>query len=317
MKSFTYSFLLLSFFALFCISCSEKSASFKTIGIIQVVEDIELDKGREALIQVLKDSGFVDGENIKISYQNAQGEISNIPMILNQFKANKVDLLITLTTPCLVAAAQLIKDIPIVYSVAFSPEQLGIKDYGDNICGTYDLYDLEGFSDLIQELLPDKKRVGFPYNPTEENAVYSHKKIKEHLVSSGFEVIDVTVNSSNEIVQVAQALMQKNIDMFCVGADNVVRVALQPLVKIAKENKIPILTTETSLTRLSVPVGYGSNYEQWGEESGKIAVKVLRGEKAESKALPEKQLVLNLSAAREQGLVLTDSVIKRANVIIE
>nr|HPI20352.1 ABC transporter substrate binding protein [Candidatus Kapabacteria bacterium] len=140
MKKFTYLFIIYVF-ALFLIqSCSQKDASVKTIGIIQIVEDTELDKGREALVNILKDSGFVDGKNIKINYQNAQGEMSNIPMIINQFKAEDVDLIITITTPCTIAAAQLVKDIPIVYSIAFNPEQMGSKDYGKNIYGSYDSY---------------------------------------------------------------------------------------------------------------------------------------------------------------------------------
>ncbi len=306
---------LLVFFLLS--SCSQKDTSLKTIGIIQIVEDIELDKGREALISLLKDSGFVDGKNIKINYQNAQGEISNIPMIINQFKTNKVDLIITITTPCTIAAAQLIKDIPIVFSIAFSPEQMGSKDYGKNICGSYDPYNIEDFGSLIKEVLPNKFRVGLPYNSTEVNANYSRNKIKKDLSAAGFEVVDMNVNTSNDLLQVAQALIQKNIDMFMVGADNVVTLALPSLVKIANENKKPIFTTEASNIEKGAAIGFGTDYKLWGQESGKIAVKILKGEEAQSTEIVGKRLYINLSAAQAQGLIISDNLINRADKVIK
>lgn len=315
MKKFTYLFIIYVF-ALFLIqSCSKKDASVKTIGIIQIVEDTELDKGREALVNILKDSGFVDGKNIKINYQNAQGEMSNVPMIINQFKAEDVDLIITITTPCTIAAAQLVKDIPIVYSIAFNPEQMGSKDYGKNIYGSYDSYNIEEYGSLIKEILPNKVRVGLPYNPTEANANFSRKKIKEHLSAAGFEVIDMTVNSSNDLLQVAQTLAQKKVDMFMVGADNVVVLALPSLVKVAEANKIPIFTTEASNIEKGAAIGFGTDYKLWGEESGKIAIKILKGEKAESTELAGKKLFINTTAAQKQGLSIPDSLIQRADKV--
>ena len=269
------------------------------------------------MISLLKDSGFVDGKNIKIKYQNAQGEISNIPMILNQFKSNKVDLIISITTPCTIAAAQLIKDIPIVYSIAFSPEQMDSKDYGKNIYGAYDSYNIEDYASLIKEIFPNKYRIGLPYNSTEANANFSTNTIKKHLYAAGFEVVDMIVNSSNDLLQVSQALIQKNVDMFMVGADNVVALALPSLVKIANENKKPIFTTEASNIEKGAAIGFGTDYKLWGQESGKIAVKILKGEEAQSTEIVNKKFYINLSAAQAQGLIISDNVLKKADKVIK
>ncbi len=73
---------------LFCCSPKEKKT---TIGYIQITEDEVLNKAKKGLFDALSDSGFIDGQNIRIIDNNAQGDLSMIPTILQSFKSQGVD----------------------------------------------------------------------------------------------------------------------------------------------------------------------------------------------------------------------------------
>jgi len=155
---------------------STKSNLYK-IGFIQITENPLLDEARTALIATLQDSGLVDGDNIKILYRNAQGKILNISLILQSFRAAKADMIITNGTPCMVAAVQAFHDIPVVFTVAFSPEQLGLTLTSSNVAGVYDPLDMEYFIEMIKMILTNCSRIGLPYNPAEANSAYAAKRL--------------------------------------------------------------------------------------------------------------------------------------------
>jgi len=146
-----------------------------TIGYIQITEDEVLNKAKKGFFEALSDSGFVDGQNIKIIDNNAQGDLSMIPTILQSFKSQGVNLIVTNSTPCMLAAAQQVSDIPVVFTVAFSPEQVGMKTTPGNLNGIYDPLNAERFVSMMQECIPMLKRIGLPYNNAEANAEYAAK----------------------------------------------------------------------------------------------------------------------------------------------
>jgi len=174
-------FLLgINLFFLFTSGCSgKKASSVYTIGIVQITEDPKLDVARNSVIQALGDEGFIEGKNIRIEYQNAQGEIPNISLIIKNFLSKKVDMIITNSTPCMVAAAQMVKGIPVVFTVAFSPEQVGIKEVPLNLYGAYDPYEMDDFVQLIRSSLPQVKKIGILCNSAEPNARFGANMLKQ------------------------------------------------------------------------------------------------------------------------------------------
>jgi putative ABC transport system substrate-binding protein len=168
-----------------------------------------LDEARTALISTLLDSGFVEGRNIRILYRNAQGEIPNINLILQSFRTAKVNLIVTVGTPCMVAAVQAIHDIPIVFTVAFSPEQIGLALTDSNVAGVYDPLDMEFFVEMIKSVLPSCQRIGLPFNPAEANSQYAAERLQIECLHQNLAVEVVVVASSNDVLQAAQSLSRK------------------------------------------------------------------------------------------------------------
>jgi len=288
------------------------------IGYVQITEDPVLNAAKEGVFKALEDSGFVKGQNIRVIDNNAQGDFSMITTILQSFKSQNVDLIITNSTPCMVAAAQSVSTIPVVFTVAFSPEQVKMKSTPSNIYGIYDPLDVAGFVSMMQECLPGLKRVGLPFNNSEPNAEYSANVFTLEFEKRGITVVKTTVNSANDLVMVAQYLKSQNLDAIIVAADNTVYMGLNVLGKMASESKIPLFVTDPHQAEKGAAIGMGVNYKKWGYRSGLKAVEILKGRTIQQHIDPitETELIINKKACETQGLVLPQSVIDKATRII-
>lgn len=313
-KIIPFAFLL----ACCIVACEPQTAKTK-IGYVQITQDPVLDTARSGLLRALRDSGYVDGDNLRFLDNNAQGDLSMIHTILQSLISQNCDMIITNSTPCMVAAAQTVKNIPVVFTVAFGPEQVGMETVPDNLYGVFDPYKADSIVDLIVECLPGLRRVGIPFNNAEPNAEYSSGRLKKEFARRGYTVLTAPVNSANDILQAAQSLAAQDIDAFIVSADNTVYLGVGVIAKVAATEKIPLFVTDPMQSAKGAAVGFGVDYHQWGYESGLKALDILRERsvgKPNIEPINRYQLVVNLDACREQGLTVPESVLKRAYKVI-
>ncbi len=299
-------------------SCAQDDKKIK-IGYVQVTEDEVLNSAKAGVFAALRDSGFVDGKNIKIIENNAQGDLSMIVTIVQSFRSQGVNLIITNSTPCMVAAAQSISTVPIVFTVAFSPDQVGMKTTPSNLYGIYDPLDAKKFVSMMLECLPKLKKVGFPYNNAEPNAEYSAKIFSREFESRGIEVVKATVNSPNDLIMVGQHLASLSIDALIAATDNTVYMGLNALGKVAAQSKVPLFVTDPRRALKGAAIGMGVNYQQWGYLSGLKAAEILKGNAVPQKIEPitDTELLINTKACEAQGLVVPKSVRDRATTITQ
>jgi putative ABC transport system substrate-binding protein len=304
--------------ALLLASCQSGGGTVK-IGYVQITQDPVLDQAKAGVFQALADSGFINGQNIKILDNNAQGDLSMINMILQSLLTQNTSLIITNSTPCMAAAAQTVRNIPVVFTVAFGPEQIGMTTVPENLHGIYDPLLTDKYADLLLECLPSIRRIGIPFNNAEPNARYSVEVLSKELESRGITIVTAAVNSSNEILQAGQYLAGQNIGALLVAADNTVYLGVPLLAKIAGEQKIPFFVTDALQTEKGAAVGFGVNYGKWGYLSGLKAVEVLKGRSTSGSRIEPIRvydLIINRQACADQGLVLPESVLQRASRII-
>lgn len=290
-----------------------------TVGYLQITQDPVLDAAKNGVFRALADSGFVDGVNIKVLDNNAQGDLSMINMILQSFLSQNVDLIITNSTPCMTAAAQTVSNIPVVFTVAFSPGQVGMKSTPENLYGVFDPLKAGEFVDLILKCIPDLKRIGIPYNNAEPNAEYSVKMLGREFSAHGITLVKASVTSSNDILQAGQYLAGQQIDALVAAADNTVYLGLPVLAKLASEQHIPLFVTDPLQTEKGAAIGLGANYAQWGYQAGLKAVEILKGRTSQVNRIEpiiNYDLIINRKACAEQGLVIPESVTASATRII-
>ncbi|OFI07641.1 ABC transporter substrate binding protein [Clostridium acetireducens DSM 10703] len=249
------------------------------IGISQIVEYVALDENRQGFIKALEESGYKDGENMKIDYQNAQGDIAVSQTIAKKFSSEKKDLIFAIGTPAAQGAYNTTKKIPIMISSVTDPVKAelvkSIEKPETNVSGTSDYLPVEKQLDLIKKLVPNAKKIGFIYNTSEVNSEVQLNELKK--VAKGYEIIPSGVTSTNEVNSNIASLVKK-IDVLYVPTDQLVVSSMPIIAKTTLEAKVPIIAAEKGSVEAGALATVGINYYKLGYQTGKMAAAVLKGE---------------------------------------
>lgn len=174
----------------------EKKDEMVKIGITQIVEHPSLDAAREGFIEALKDAGYEEGKNLKLDYQNAQGDMNNNASIAQKFVSDKNDLILAIATASAQAAVQATKDIPVLFTAITDPVGAelvqSMEKPGGNATGTTDTHPdaIKNTIAAIKKFIPGAKKVGIIYNNGEPNSVVNVKNAKEALEAAGLEAVE-------------------------------------------------------------------------------------------------------------------------------
>ena len=287
------------------------------IGVIQLVEHSALDANYKGFVDGLAEAGYVDGKNIKIDYQNAQGEQANCVTIAQKFVNSKDDLIFAIATPAAQAVANATKKIPVVISSVTDPESAKLvksnKAPGKNVTGTSDLTPCAAQMDLIKKLFPEAKTVGMLYCSSEQNSLFQVKLAEDACDKIGLKYVEATVSNSNEIQQVTQSLCGK-VDVIYSPTDNMIAAGMPLVAKIATDNKVPTICGEEGMVKAGGLATYGINYYELGKQTAKMAVQILKGEKKPAEMpieyLSTCDFVANQQTAKALGVTVPADLVK-------
>ena len=260
-----------------------KKNDLPQIGIVQYVSHASLDTIRDETIKALKDEGYEDGKNCKIILENGNGNASTIASIMSSLNAKKVDVIIAIATPTAAEAVKYSENIPVVFSAVSDPTD--ILKAGGEVTGTSDAIQIELILDYIRTLMAYNEKglnkLGFIYNPAEANSVTNLGKIKAYLKNTSIELVEKTISNSSELELTAKALASQ-VDAIFITDDNTVASAMSVLANVGVENNIPVFCGVDSEVQDGGLATIGINYKNLGYETGKMAARVLNGEKASS-----------------------------------
>lgn len=300
---------------------SNSGSDVPTIGIVQIVEHPSLNTIRESMINHLAENGYKDGENIKIDYQNAQGEQSNLKTICQKFANSKYDLIVAIATPSAVAAAGETKEIPVLFSACTDPVGSGLvaslEKPGANVTGTSDAVSAEKIMELARRITPDIKIIGALYNSGEANSVSVVNDLKAYASKNGMTVVEGTITNTNEVQQVAQSLASKADALFS-PIDNTVASAMPVVAQVVNAAKKPMYVGADSMVKDGGLATYGINYVVLGQETAKMAIEILNGKNPGEmpvKMIDEVEIYLNMDTAKAIGVTFPDDVINEAKEI--
>lgn len=292
------------------------------VGIVQIVEHPALDSAREGFVDVLTENGYVEGENIVYQVQNAQGDMATANTIAQKFHNEKLDLILAIATPTAQVAANLIKDAPILITAVTDPVDAGLVESverpGTNVTGTNDMQPMAEQFALIRSFVPDAGRVGIIYNAGEANSVTQVRIAKEVADRLNLDVIEVTADNSAAVLQAAQSLVGR-VDVIYVPTDNTVVSAISSVVKVAEENKIPVIAGEENSVNQGALATVGINYYRLGRQTAEMGLRIINGEgKPETMPIEsqkETELVINEDAAKAMGVTIPDELREKATIV--
>ena len=293
-------------------------AQTKTVAITAIVEHPALDATRDGVIDALKAAGFTPGENLKVEYQSAQGNPATAAQIARQFVGARPDVIVPISTPSAQAVVAATRDIPVVFTAVTDPvsAQLvrSMDKPGANVTGVSDMAPVGEHVALIQEIVPGAKRLGVVFNPGEPNSVAMVNVLKEEAAKRGLTVVNAAANKSADVQTAARSLVGKA-DAIYVPLDNTVVSALEGLLAVGAQAKLPVFSADTDSVVRGTIASLGFDYRQVGRQTGEVVVRVLKGEKPGD--LPATyargtDLFVNPKAAAAMGVTIPDAVAKRA-----
>jgi putative ABC transport system substrate-binding protein len=291
------------------------------IGISQIVEHPALDSSRQGFIEALKSKGFEDGKNIKIDFQNAQGETATAQTIAQNFVSQKEDLILAIATPSAQAAYNVTKDIPILITAVTDPVKAGLvkslERSNTNVTGTSDNIPIENQFELLKQLVPKAKKVGIVYNTSESNSEIQLESAKKAAPSFGLEIVTAGVTNVSEIPQVLNSILDK-IDVIYIPTDNLVVSAMPLISNQCFKKNIPIIGSEKGQVETGALATTGIDYYKLGFQTGLMAAEVLNGKSPKDiplTMLKDMQLVINTDAAQKLNISISEELNSKAEKV--
>lgn len=293
----------------------------KTLAITAIVEHPALDAVRQGAIEELATEGFKEGQNLKVTFQSAQGNTATAGQIAKQFVADKPDAILAIATPSAQSVAAATKDIPVVFSAVTDPVEAKLVPSWEvsntNVTGASDQLPLDPQIDLMKKIVPNLKNVGYVYSPGEVNSTAVLKGLRAKFQPMGINIVPAPAQRSTDIPQAAKSLQGK-VDVIYTSLDNNVVSAYESLYQAAKQIKVPLVAADTDSVARGAVAALGVNYTNLGHETGKIIGRILKGEKAGTiKPVTVSQLDLYVSPkhAQEMGITLSPELVKTAKEV--
>jgi putative ABC transport system substrate-binding protein len=319
-------FILVLALTLTGLTLSPALAKVFRIGVTQIISHPAIDACRQGFYDQMKAEGFIEGKDVVYDFRNPEGDMSQVASIAKKFVADKVDLIYSISTPstqaCVAAAEG--TNIPIIFGAMTDPVSAKVvaswDKPGGNCTGASDWAEADPQLKIIKEILPNVKVVGTVYNAGETNSVVQVREFKNAAPKFGVEkVLEATAATTADVYAAANSLGGR-VECMWIGTDSTAVSSIGSIVKVCEENKIMLYSTDKSQVPKGAVVSLGLSYYELGQESGKMAAKVLRGAKPADMPVikaPLTDLWVNTAAAKRMGVTLPESILKRATKIFK
>lgn len=295
-----------------------KHQAMPTVGILQLTTHPALDAIHKGVIAGMKQGGYTVGKNVKVDFQNAEGDQSNLKTMSERFAAEDAAVMVGIATPAAQALADVTSKTPIILGAITDPKGAKLvksnTQPGGNITGVSDQAPLEAQLKLIRQLMPDAKTLGVISTSSDDSAQTQAKMVTALAPKQGFTVKNFTVSSTNDLNQVAGEMVTQ-VDAVFVPTDNTIASAMQTLVQVANTKQVPVFPTVDTMVKDGGLATIGINQYHLGVETGKMVADVLSG-RSKPATTPihfEKtgQLIVNLKQAKRLGITIPQSVIDK------
>lgn len=285
----------------------------RKVGVTYIVHHPLLEQARQGFMDTLESEGFVEGENLTVYFQSAQGEAAAANQIVSDFLGKDVDLIYTISTPSTKAAVEKTKTIPIIFSAVTDPKGSGIvadmDNPGGNVTGYSNYCAADQHMRFLRLVLPNAKKIGIPYNPGEPSAASSVDIIKPAAKEAGIEIFTASAPNTAAVADAVASLMDK-CDAIYIVPDNTMGAAINVVADICSRRGIPMLSSESdTVMNKQALASITVDHYKMGQDAGKMAVAVLRENKkpGEMPVITNKHPVIHVSRSMAEKLGITFS----------
>ena len=294
------------------------------IGILETIPAARNAANLDALRKGLRDLGYVEGRNLVLEYRSADGRAERFPDLAAELVRLKVDLIVSRGTPAARAVKKATETIPTVMATMGDPHAIAgsfARPVG-NITGvTTFSTELTGKRvELLKQLIPKLSRVGLLHNMGNPAAPPEWEETKTAARSLGLQAELLDVRSQDDLDGAFKLALRQHVDALLIGADGLTQMHQQTIVDLVTRNRLPAAYPAREFVEAGGLIAYAVNYPDLYFRFASFIDKIFKGAKPAD--LPVEQptkfeLVLNLKTAKELGLTIPQSVLLRADVVIQ
>jgi putative tryptophan/tyrosine transport system substrate-binding protein len=281
--------------------------------------------GVVAFREGLQGIGFVDGRNVVIEYRWGDNEYDRLPALAADLVARKVSVIRAVSVVATVAAKAATSTIPIVFDVGPDPVALGLVSSlshpGGNLTGVTTLLGelWPKRLELLHELVPKAEAIGVLVNPANPNAAPNTKNLQAAAKTFSFRLEVLQASTEHDIEVAFATIQERRLDALIVGDDPFFLNQRDQLSMLAVRDRITTIYPFRRNVSAGGLISYGPNNTA-GRITGEYTGRILKG--ANPADLPVQQpttfeLVINLKTAKALGLTVPQSLLVRADEVIE
>ncbi len=279
------------------------------------------------LRQGLREHGYVEGTNIAIEYRFANDQFDRLPELARELIGLPVDVLVTLVTQASLAARDNTKTIPIVMVGVSDPVASGLVSSlphpGGNVTGTSGMFSEAAGKrlQLLKELSPGAQRVAVLWNPA--NRVFQMQMIRETEAAArplGIQLRMFEARDSESIERAFAAISKERVSGLNVLPDPALAGHAARIAALAAKARLPSVSGNSVYADAGGLVTFGPSFAEMARSAGGYVAKILKG--ANPAQLPVErptkfELVINMQTAKRIGATIPQSLLLRADRVIE
>jgi len=277
--------------------------------------------------QGLKDTGYVEGENVAIVYRLANNQDDRLPELAADLARRRVAVIATAGPPSTFAAKAATTTIPIVFIVGDDPVRLGLVTSlsrpGGNMTGI-NVFNSEVTGkrlELLRELVPHLARIAVLVNPADATLTETQLKgVNVAARTMGLQIQVLNADTSAEIDSAFETMARERPDAVLVGTTSFLNGRRVQLAHLATLHRLPAIYALRECAEVGGLMSYGSDIVNGFRQVGLYTGRILKGAKPEDLPVVQAnkfELVINAQAARMLGLAVPDRLLAVADEVIE
>jgi putative ABC transport system substrate-binding protein len=308
-------------------SFAQQPAKIARIGFLHAASPQGGAPRLQAFRDGLRELGYVEGKNLQLEVRWAEGKLERLPTLAAELVQAKVDVIVAGTSPAVVAAREATRTVPIVMPVSSDPVGEGLVASlarpGGNITGLSLMAPELGQKrlELLQETFPKVSRaVAVLWNPAYVGMRARFEQAQVAAPAVGLTVRSVEVRDTRELDAAFEAIIREHPDALLLLVDPFTITQRARIVEFAAEQRLPAIYESSDFVDVGGLISYGPNFSDMFRRAATYVDKILRGAKPADLPIEQPtqfELVINMRAAKALGIKFPDSILLRADKVIE
>jgi putative tryptophan/tyrosine transport system substrate-binding protein len=306
---------------------TQQAGKVYRVGYLSAPTRASVEQALQAFLRALRDLGWVVGQNFIIEYRWADGKIERLPDLAAELVQLKVDLIVAPAASAALAAKNATSNIPIVMIFPSDPVGLGLvaslSRPGGNITGTTFTPGLEIFGkqlQILKQTIPQASRVAFLSNPADPAFAFQAREVESAARTLGIHLQYVEAHGPEEFDTAFAAMARERAEAILVGSEATFLVSRARIAELAVKGRLPTMCSYRESVEAGGLMAYAVNMSDFIGRAASFVDKILKGAKPANLAVeqPAKfDLSINLKTAKALGLTIPQSVLARADEVIQ